>query len=146
MNLITYLASAACCDRMCLLKIFSDSEVKSQNRQSTSSAMPFPSSVLALALAFAPRALFDLFLPLPFTALALAPCTCLDLVFFFGIFDARCLYRALRVGCSFSFDSLESRDNNVQGTVQVLEQLENWHLSRQGPSNLFERVQPRYIY
>ena len=87
----SYLVSAECADRMCFLKIFSDSEVKSQNRQSSSTSSStslclwslFLSSPLAFDLAFVTRTLLDL--PMLSSDLALTPSTCFDLVRLFGI-------------------------------------------------------------
>merc|ERR1719323_874360 len=85
------LVSAECADRMCFLKIFSDSEVKSQNRQSSSTSSStslclwslFLSSPLAFDLAFVTRTFLDL--SLLSSDLALTHSTCFDLVRLFGI-------------------------------------------------------------
>ena len=84
-----YLVSAECSDRMCFLKIFSDSEVKSQNRQSCSTSSStslcslFLSSPPAFDLAFVTRTFLDL--ALLSSDLALTASTCFDLVRLFGI-------------------------------------------------------------
>merc|ERR1712117_252014 len=81
------LVSAECADRMCFLKIFSDSEVKSQNRQSSSTSSSTSlclwSLFLSSPLAFVTRTLLDL--PMLSSDLALTPSTCFDLVRLFGI-------------------------------------------------------------